>query len=113
MKHTPGPWVADFRGGCLAVYPKSRKGDTPGLHSEDDRNIHYSDRGASYNGERWLMSEQAKVDAVLIAAAPELLEALKTINRAFWQQYKDPISEIKAITSIAIARAEGPTGSKE
>lgn len=75
-KFTKGEWVADIRGGCCAVYEKAREDDTPGMHDDDDRNIYYSRSGAKYNGRHWEMSEEAKANAHLIAAAPEMYEAL-------------------------------------
>jgi len=73
-KWTPGPWVADLRGGCLAVYPISREHESPGLSMYHERNIHYSSQGAEYNGMHWSMSEEAQSNARLIAASPTLAE---------------------------------------
>lgn len=46
FKGTPGPWFADIRGGCAAIYPEWRNNDTQGCHRDDFRNIAYSDKGA-------------------------------------------------------------------
>lgn len=84
--HASGLWMADVRGGCLAVYPISKKNDTNGLHEGDDRNIHYSNKGAHYvdipKGGYWEMDEEAGADARLIAAAPEMLAELKALYKA-------------------------------
>ena len=68
-KHTPGPWAVGRRGGCVvsaAPIPGMREGT-----GHDDVE-HY---GGYLIGE----SIWRKEDAQLIAAAPELLEALQAI----------------------------------
>ena len=78
LKHTPGPWVADLRSGCCAVYPKSREEDTAGCHIDDPRNVHFSSKGSVYDRATgfWSMDEEAQENARLIAAAPEMLESM-------------------------------------
>lgn len=79
FKGTPGPWVVDIRGGCVAVYPDGEQWETPGCHRSDERNIAYSDKGAAYDEKagHWSMDKKTVHDYTLIATAPELLEALK------------------------------------
>lgn len=77
FKGTPGPWVADIRGGCAAIYPSCRYDDTPGCHRDDGRNIAFSSKGAKYNGMHWEIDGSVEHDFNLMAAAPELLEALQ------------------------------------
>ncbi len=67
FKGTPGPWVADIRGGCAAIYPSCRT---------DDRNIAFSSKGAKYNGMRWEIDGSVEHNFNLMAASPELLAAL-------------------------------------
>lgn len=81
VKFTKGPWVADIRGGCCAVYEESRKDEQPGMHSDDDRNIYYSSSGANYNGHYWAMSEEAEANAHLIAAAPAMYAMLEHMHK--------------------------------
>lgn len=50
FKGTPGPWVADIRGGCAAIYPSCRTDDTPGCHYDDDRNITFSSKVPNTTG---------------------------------------------------------------
>ena len=112
-KWTPGPWVADIRSGCCAVYPKIRKGDTPGLSHDDDRNIYYSSQGAKYNGRHWEMGEEPKANARLIATAPEMAELLETaialieddgIDKGS-EEFQDLATDIAAL--LARAKGEG------
>ena len=80
-KATPGPWLADIRGGCLAVYQESKQDQTPGCHRDDERNIYYSNKGAFFNGLHWTMDEQARIDATLIAAAPVLVRRVIELEK--------------------------------
>ena len=79
FKGTPGPWVVDVRGGCVAVYPDGEQWETPGCHYDDKRNIAYSNKGAEYDAVSgyWSMDKETIRDYTLIAAAPDLLEALQ------------------------------------
>lgn len=77
FKGTKGEWVSDIRGGCAAIYPISRSNDTPGCHYDDERNIAYSNKGAKYNGMHWEMDSSVEHDFNIMAAEPELLEALQ------------------------------------
>lgn len=79
FKGTKGPWVADIRGGCAAIYPVCRNDDTPGCHADDDRNIVFSIRGAKYNGMHWELDDSVEHDFNLMAASPDLLSALQQL----------------------------------
>ena len=70
MKHTPGPWIYD-----------KDSGELYGVGSPERRHAHLV--GAFHCG-RLDDSNDARplaIDAQLIAAAPELLEALKTMSK--------------------------------
>ena len=79
FKGTKGPWVADIRGGCAAIYPVCRSDDTPGCHENDDRNIIFSSKGAKYNGMHWELDGSVEHDFNLMAASPDLLSALQQL----------------------------------
>ena len=91
FKGTPGPWVADIRGGCAAIYPSCRYDDTPGCHRDDNRNIAFSSKGAKYNGTHWEIDGSVEHDFNLMAAAPDLLEALR--------QLRDYVEDVCAVSS--------------
>ena len=88
MKHTPGPW---------RLLPP-----TNGI----DRNWRVTDSGDTFVahvfGFNHAVDEQSKINARLIAAAPELLEACKAAAKQF-----DEKSPVGRILSDAIAKAEG------
>ncbi|HFK5702832.1 TPA: hypothetical protein ACG0A7_002571 [Enterobacter roggenkampii] len=82
FKGTPGPWVVDVRGGCVAVYPDGEQSETPGCHYDDKRNIAYSSKGAEYDRVvgYWNMDKKTIRDYTLIAAAPDLLKELQKLR---------------------------------
>ena len=82
-KHTPGPWVIESR---------TNKGAGFSIIAKE---AHFSCAGvAHYIGE---------ADARLIAAAPDLLEALKRMR----EKYGEYACEICEIADSAIAKATG------
>ena len=90
MKHTPGPWLIqqgdEWTGGIVTLHG----------YNEDGTPIYWT--VASYNRQR----DEAKANARLIAAAPELLEALRWTARALHAEHP---AAIKA--RAVIAKAEG------
>ena len=94
-KHTPGPWVLENRGYKFIV---SKPGD--GYITRDVCRMDASTMSA--------FAQEA--NARLIAAAPDLLEALKKIaaieNRMFGSDWEE-IDEAREIARAAIAAAEG------
>lgn len=108
LKATPGPWIADIRGGCLAVYPAARENEFPGISCADDRNVHYSTKGAAYNGMHWDMCNTARANACLIAAAPELYEALRDMITSYEVLGSPlPMSRECEVALDALAKARG------
>lgn len=110
FKGTPGPWVADIRGGCAAIYPSCRSDDTPGCHCDDERNIAFSSKGAKYNGMHWEIDGSVEHDFNLMSAAPELLEALQRITPLYEALMRDcglEHKEMIAISRAAIKKALG------
>jgi len=74
-KFTPGPWEASIRTGCFSVFPKDA---TPNcLAGADSEAIVFQsgrsdDRPYNYR----LLTDEQEANAHLIAAAPEMYEAL-------------------------------------
>jgi hypothetical protein len=84
MTHTPGPWRADHEGGLIVLN---------GSHAYSIRDICSDDRG--WNAD----------DLDLLAAAPELLAALKQIVRK--QETGDGDFSVTELCRTLIAKAEG------
>lgn len=103
-KHTPGPWGVrkGFSSGTYEIYPK-RPGEK-----------------VSFRGARWAeiatvegasKGESARANANLMAAAPDMLEALESITLAMNKMSDDTdvftlLQEIKA-AQYAISKAKG------
>lgn len=87
-KHTPGPWIID----------SIDKGP-------DGRDIFISAKNQGVCGGPWCLTKE---DACLIAAAPELLDLVKTLV-AVTVNAVDPkdFTEIRKKCRVAIAKAEG------
>jgi len=85
--HTPGPWWASTNGLEVGTVPMM-----------DVKVAKVS--GANY--------EEAKANARLIAACPDLLEALDLLlGKAYKQNFNDSYPEILAKAEAALARARG------
>lgn len=90
QKHTPGPWVARNVGGRDIVQSDAwRDGTESSRHASDGHEVR-------------VYSRQGAADAALIAAAPELLEALREVL-----QISDRKHEAWDRAHAAIAKAEG------
>lgn len=73
LKHTPGPWVVD---------PDSPTDISP---ADDLRLGIACISHADEAGGRWIFGEQSKANAKLIAAAPDLLQALVALHESLTQ----------------------------
>jgi hypothetical protein len=93
MKHTPGPWIAV---GTYVEHPNDKKAD---ICTCDTALIGQGHLGRSY--------EEECANARLIAAAPEMLEALRLIAETEWVDVAlDPQRAVR-LARAAIARATG------
>ena len=98
-KHTPGPWAVE-PGDPLCVWefdPKLRDDDRYLVPLADCR----TDAGRSWGRE--LQRPEAEAYARLIAAAPDLLEALQYVMSAHGEQLTDAFEQAHK----AIAKATG------
>lgn len=75
--HTPGPWIVD------PDHPQD-------ISPEDDLRLGVASicNSDSING-RWVFGDQSKANASLIAAAPDLLEALEMVIADMAPAYHD------------------------
>lgn len=89
MSNTPGPWVIEYK-------PRYR------------HYVHGPDHNAICKMSDSRETEETKANAHLISAAPDLLEALKTITEAFDATF-DPNRRRQALEDAkqAILKAEG------
>jgi len=92
MSTTPGPWK-------ISVETKTSFDSSTG--ERQDRHYPWIKSGSSFIA---LMSLDAGADALLIAAAPELLTALKTIRASAGEVITD---EMKREIDRVIEKAEG------
>lgn len=102
MSFTQGPWRAVPNTGRIHAEVGGSTVQVATVGDYRDSEI------LPYNKERW------NADAALIAAAPDLLSALKEIAKGEGRYSRDPlehaanaIEDMKAIALAAIARAEG------
>lgn len=102
-KHTPGPWIVgsyDFLD--QQVYIDAPSGDPDiGYKSWEGVAIAYGCEESPSKG-----LEKAKANAMLIAAAPDLLEALERVMRGDGDDYQLDHHSYEIVRS-AIAKAKG------
>lgn len=97
-KHTPGPWMVDtnFRGEQFVQAGNTEDGIQPfGSCSCCGEYIY------GYN------QEEREANARLIAAAPDLLEALKSLLCVDYRSWDNSAQEKWEAASAAVAKAEG------
>lgn len=116
MAHTPGPWTAHEQ--------QSKFGTLEGYYVVENGRVQIADLFGIVKGERdedgnevFISTDEAAANARLIAAAPDLLDACKTILQAFWdgeleftkkrQSDSDPYHPANAKLVAAIAKAQG------
>lgn len=108
-EHTPGPWKADIRTGIAVVYHDDENNCLMG----DEDNVICAWHGERVVGDddlpRWRMDEEDIANARLIAAAPELLEALEALLKSLpgTRYYYRPKITRAALDAIARATGEG------
>ncbi len=103
-KHTPGPWT-------LETVPTSadschKIGPFPNRHDREGYACVYADNIRIGIDESLPRAQELLANARLIAAAPDLLEALQLIQGQGWQLHDDEFgNEIKRRCLSAIAKA--------
>ena len=103
-EHTKGPWKADIRSGCVAIYPANESHSC--LSGIEATAIHYQDgRGEQPESGYRPVTEEQVANAFLIAAAPQLLEACRLAAK---QSFRDDEGRAAVYSCVAaIAAAEG------
>lgn len=94
MKYTKGPWKADIRTGCFAIYPANENWNC--LSGADKSAIAFQDgRGEPSGPDSYLMlSDEQIANAKLMAASPELLKKLKFMTALVRLKYGNRDKEI-------------------
>jgi len=95
LKATPGPWKTDANAGC-----KSIKGGKAGDHKQ----AQYTEIATTVGLHN---EDEDRANAALIAAAPDLYEALEDVLAADWQDIASPDSDIWKQVNAALAKARG------
>lgn len=104
--HTPGPWEVF---GASGIFPKRY----PGIDSKSLSIVVFGANEESDQGIQGKTLEEAQANARLIAAAPDLLEALKLVNLHFQRNHSsgnfqgDDEHETWTAVRAAIAKTEG------
>jgi hypothetical protein len=106
-KHTPGPWSVGFHDGTGPTYITA--GDHPALKKAAESIVVV----VSGSTDDWGVEHGVRnsADALLIAAAPELLDALVQLSNsyAFMKPPGSPKSDSEKKAEAAIAKATGAT----
>ena len=83
--HTEGSWKVDIRSGCVAVYPAVQEYKC--LSGFENSFIHF--KGGRRSGMSWEMDGEDLANARLIAAAPDLLKAVKYCAHVSLSHFED------------------------
>jgi len=109
IKHTPGPWRIADENELDNIHPKD--GDFGIWHDSDPDDCGSGVRICGIDTE-WVSPEQIKANAKLIAAAPEMLEALRLLHACYdYEGGRD--SKAMRIIENAITEAEGQDDENE
>lgn len=112
-KYTPGPWRAEYEamGGydCLSDCFRIVQGggETLAMLDLKDYNLRLYGRGSFVDSEKAALLENARANALLMAAAPEMLKALKTILNIALMDKGHWAKTIEQEAHAAINKAEG------
>lgn len=102
-KHTPGPWTAHYAASdALFVGPPD--GDAPVICDLVSRLDQYDEETKTYTQ---VFQDEDLANAHLIAAAPDLLEALKSLMEAASDGSASALLKPMFEAATAIAKAEG------
>jgi hypothetical protein len=107
--HTPGPWTADIRVGCAVVYQGEGSGGC--IDNGRKRLAYFAGCRIEVDGkfDHWDVSPEDIANAHLIAAAPELLEALNDLVDCISETRRTSAHDALERAFAAIAKAEGRT----
>ena len=96
MSHTPGPWEVERRTGQPDHWQVNGVNDDPGFQ--------WRGLAMIYTSGSWADDPEGLANAHLIAAAPDMLEALEDMLRANWP---DGIDAARSQAAEVVRKARG------
>jgi hypothetical protein len=108
MNHTPGPWKVYDPENLAPYVGTMSKNPNKGWDHDTICNL-YEDVADAYERPEYQAIKNAKANGQLIAAAPDLLEAIKTLLGETEDSDYMTASEKNAKARAAIAKATGET----
>lgn len=100
VRHTPGPWRVNVISFTPVVYVTTEDHQTVAVAHAPEHELDAPEHKA-----------QAEANARLIAAAPELYQALVTIRDGYWSEgesWEDMVFDLKRTAAEALRKVDQP-----
>lgn len=113
MNYTKGEWIADIRVGMVAVHIEDKEKFNC-LDGMRDECLYYAHGYRDHTG-TWQVSPETVANANLIAASPDMYEALKLFDDYLTAAYPSNMKLRQAAAAMekALAKAEGKEVTRE